>query len=89
MFEIPYQLSSQTDFPILGIGRYSIQATYLFDAIQKDNECEVHWTNFVDFLLKNLIPAPQSKLLLGNPEIFAVPHVKVNSKLLHCNSCKH
>lgn len=66
-------------FPI-GIGRFSVQATYLFDAIEKENEREVNWTNFVDFLIKNLIPAPQSKLLLGNPEIFAVPHVKVNTK---------
>lgn len=62
---------------VQGTGKYSVQATLLFDAIIKDNESEMNWTNFVEFLLKNLIPTPQSKLLLGNPDIFAMPHVKV------------
>lgn len=62
---------------LLGVGKYSVQATLLFDAVDKEKEFEINWKDFVNFLLKNLITTPRSKLLLGNPQISAVPHVKV------------
>lgn len=60
-----------------GIGKYSFQATLLFNIITKESEVEVKWPDFVNFVLKNLIPTTQSKLVLGKLEIFAIPHVKV------------
>lgn len=83
--ELPLvHLTTQTNLILLILeadANYASEAILLFNDINKDENMEITWTQFLDYLLSISQIKTSQKLELGCHHISAVPHVMVRVTL--------